>query len=247
MPCLYNPTQPKKSSSITPMNIYPFTGVGIGPGDPELITLKGLKALQQADVVYYPATRVEGTNVVSFSKRIIDHYDLLCPCKPLLFPMKPASRHDDYRQAWETVKADIVRGLRVAVVSEGDLLFYSTFGYLLRLAKAEGFDCDLIPGIPAFIHTASIGQLPLVDEDRSITVMARPGSFDKVQQALDANEVVVVMKMSILRDDWAAFVKQCNRPFFYIEKAGTPDQFFTSDVTELAAREIPYFSLIVFQ
>ena len=229
------------------MNRFPLTGVGIGPGDPELITLKGLKALQQADVIYYPATRVDGEVIVSFSKRIIDHYNLTCPCKPLLFPMKAATRHEYYQLAYDTIKADIDKGLNVTVVSEGDLLFYSTFGYLLRLAQADGVACNLIPGIPAFIHTAAIGQIPLVDEDRSITVMARPESFDKVQQALDANEVVVVMKMSILRDNWAEFISRCNRPFFYIEKAGTPEQFFTSDVNELEGREIPYFSLIVFQ
>ncbi|MFT3739220.1 MAG: precorrin-2 C(20)-methyltransferase [Breznakibacter sp.] len=229
------------------IHTHPLTGVGIGPGDPELITVKGLKALQQADVVYYPASRVSGHEISSFSKRIIDHYGLHCPCKPLLFPMTSHDRQHYYHLAYQTVKADVESGSRVVVVSEGDLLFYSTFGYLLQMAKADGIPCHLVPGIPAFIHGASIGQLPLVDEDRSITVLARPKSFVQVEQALQRHDVVVVMKMTTLRGGWADFVRQCRRPFFYIEKAGTDGQFFTDVPDELAEREIPYFSLIVFR
>ena len=64
-----------------------LTGVGLGPGDPELITVKGLKALLAADVVFYPATDISEGGQVSFSARILDGLNLNVPCKPLLIPM----------------------------------------------------------------------------------------------------------------------------------------------------------------
>lgn len=232
--------------SKTEKQIFPITGVGLGPGDAELITVKGLKALQNADVVFYPATSVNGGQITSFSKRILEQYPLSAKCKPMLFPMKSQNRLDYYQIAYKSIREDVLKGLKVVVVSEGDLLFYSTFGYLLPLAKADSLECELIPGIPAFIHSASIGQLPLVEEQEDITVIARPDSFSQVERAIEEHSTVVVMKMSILKEDWSLFLKNCNRPFFYIEKAGTPEQFTTTSAAELENREIPYFSLIIF-
>ncbi|ASB48267.1 precorrin-2 C(20)-methyltransferase [Alkalitalea saponilacus] len=226
--------------------IFPITGVGLGPGDAELITVKGLKALQQADVVYYPATSKNEGKLTSYSLKILENYHLKAHLKPMLFPMKSKRRIEYYDFAYKAIRTDALKGLKVAVVSEGDLLFYSTFGYLLPLAKADSIECELIPGIPAFIHSASIGQIPLVEEQEDITVIARPDSFSQVERAIEEHSTVVVMKMSILKDDWVLFLKNCNRPFFYIEKAGTSEQFTTSNASELENREIPYFSLVIF-
>jgi precorrin-2/cobalt-factor-2 C20-methyltransferase len=226
--------------------LHPITGVGLGPGDPELITIKGLKALQQADVIFYPATSVNGGQITSYSKTIIDHFPLKAKCKPMLFPMKSKNRFDYYQIAYNSIREDVLQGLKVVIVSEGDLLFYSTFGYLLPMAKADSLICELIPGIPAFIHSASIGQIPLVEEQDDITVIAKPNSFEDVKKVIELHSTVVVMKMSILKDDWAKFVENCNRQFFYIEKAGTTEQFTATTAHELKDRVIPYFSLIIF-
>lgn len=227
-------------------NTYPLTGVGLGPGDPELITVKGLKALQQADVIFYPATSRKEGQIVSYSKKILDYFSLKATCKPMFFPMKSKHRADYYEIAYKAIRQDMLQGYRVAVVSEGDLLFYSTFGYLLKWAQADKLACDLIPGIPAFIHSAAIGQKPLLEDQEGLSVMARPSSFDQIQMALTTGNTLVVMKMSLLKDDWPDFLAQCPNPFFYIEKAGTPEQFTTTVANDLRNRPLPYFSLIIF-
>ena len=225
---------------------YPITGIGLGPGDPELITVKGLKALQVADVIFYPATSRQAGLIVSYSKKMLDYFSLNATCKPMLFPMKSTNRTDNYELAYQAIRQDVLQGHRVAIVSEGDLLFYSTFGYLLKLALADSLPCTLIPGIPAFIHAAAIGQRPLLEDQEGLTVMARPESFTEIQKALDTGHTLVVMKMSLLRDDWPAFLANCGHPFFYIEKAGTPEQFTATMADALINRPIPYFSLIIF-
>lgn len=220
-------------------------GVGLGPGDPDLITVKGLKALQTSDIIFFPATEVSSGGYTSFSAKILEPLDLDVPLKPLFIPMSGENRAENYGEAFRQIASEIALGKRVAVVSEGDLLFYSTFGYLFKLAKAAGVECNLIPGIPAYIAAGSEGDLPIVEGNQQFRVVARPDSFEQIGEQLNSNSTVVIMKMSVLKG-WYKFLKESNKSFFYIERVGTTQQFSTSDVKDLESRKIPYFSLIIF-
>lgn len=221
-----------------------LTAIGIGPGDPELITVKGLKALQKADVVYYPASKLTETEENSFSRKIIDAYDLKCPCKPILFPMTGKGRDEFYREAYETLKNESV-DKDVVIVNEGDLLFYSTYGYIQKLANQDKLECNLIPGIPAFVAASSVMKESLVDGNTSLQVMAKPNSIEEVKAALEKDISLVVMKAKFVKG-WYPFLKELKRPFFYVEKVGTPEEYFTFDAEDLKDREIPYFATILF-
>lgn len=220
-------------------------GVGLGPGDPELITVKGLKALQSCDVIFFPATEIKETGHTSFSWRILDKLDLKVTLKPFYIPMTGKNRIQNYTEAFASIESEVKAEHKVAVVSEGDLLFYSTFGYLFKLAQAAKIECELIPGIPAFIAAGAQGNLPIVEEDQPIKVMARPKSFEEIANEFNNTSTLVVMKMSVLKD-WFRFLSTCEKPFFYIERVGTAQQFSTSDARDLEFRKIPYFSLIIF-
>lgn len=222
-----------------------LTGLGLGPGDPELITVKGLKALQAADVVFYPASEISENGPVSFSAQILDALNLNVPCKPLLIPMSEKNRGQNYARAFEIIEQAYNSGQNVVVVSEGDLLFYSTFGYLLKIARSKGITCNLIPGIPAFIAAGAEGNQAIVEGSHRFSVIARPKNFEEIEAALTENATLVVMKMSVL-DNWYQFLKERQESFFYIERVGTAQQFSTTDFNELEFRKIPYFSLILF-
>ncbi len=222
-----------------------ITGVGLGPGDPDLITVKGLKALQNADVIFYPATEINENKQTSFSIRILNELNLDAPMQPLFIPMSGKNRAEHYLNAFELIRKEYDEGKSVAVVSEGDLLFYSTFGYLLKLVQENSMEYDLIPGIPAFIAAGAAGAQPIVEGNQQFKVIARPGSFSEIEEALKEDTTLVVMKMSVL-EGWHEFLENCNNPFYYIERVGTNYQFSTSDAKELAFRSIPYFSIIIF-
>lgn len=220
-------------------------GVGLGPGDPELITVKGLKALHSADLIFYPASEINKNQAKSYSGDILQCLHLEVPCKPLLIPMTGKDRNAFYAKAFAQIVEELNIGKRVVVVSEGDLLFYSTFGYIFKLAQAAGLTSELIPGVPAFIAAGSEGYQPIVEGNTTLKVMARPQSYNDINTALESNSTLVVMKMSVLKD-WHNYLDQCDRPFFYIEKAGTSEQFSTTKAEDLLNRQIPYFSLIIF-
>lgn len=223
-----------------------LTGIGLGPGDPELITLKAMKALNEADIIFYPASSVKGDKVKSFSLKILEQLSVEAECKPLEIPMTGKNRELRYREVYELVKSEIEKGKNVVVVNEGDVLFYSTFGYLFRIAREEGIPCHVIPGIPAFIAAGATGEQPLVEGSSGFNLIARPRSFEHIGGSLhnQPEATLVVMKMKVL-DGWYDFLRDCNHSFLYVEKAGTPDEFVTTKAEDLKNRDIPYFSVII--
>ncbi|PIF02209.1 MAG: precorrin-2 C(20)-methyltransferase [Draconibacterium sp.] len=226
------------------MNKGTFTGVGLGPGEPELITLKGYRALQGADIIFYPVSSLEDGQCRSFSLHILNKLEINKPCEPLLFPMKGKGAQKFYEEAFTRIKNEYKDGKNVVLVSEGDLFFYSTFGYIFKLAKEENIPCHLVPGVPAFIAASTLGNQPLVESTTGLEIIAKPESFEAVTEVLKRQSTLVIMKISVL-NNWHLFLKNCGHSFLYAERVGTDSEFFTSNANELEFRQIPYFSLLI--
>lgn len=225
--------------------LHPITGIGLGPGDPDLITLKAFKALQDADVIFYPASEITEDNTISFSLVVLRCLGFEDKSEPLLLPMYAHNRKDNYINAYNIAKKAYLQGKKIAIVSEGDILFYSTFGYILELIQADNIPYCLIPGIPSFIlATAATGKV-LVNGNKTLRVLALPQSFDIIKKNLSAEVGLVVMKPKKLKG-WYAFLAEISSPFFYVEYLGTEKQFITADKEMLKNREIPYFAMFIF-
>jgi precorrin-2/cobalt-factor-2 C20-methyltransferase len=221
-----------------------ITAVGLGPGDAELLTLKGYKALKKANVIYYPASSVDNDNITSFSLQILNELDLNIPLKPMHLPMNSKDRLQYYRQAYNQIKQDYQSGMEIAIVSEGDILFYSTFGYLLKHILEDRLNYTIVPGIPAFIATGTLSERSLVEGNTSLKIISCPNSFDKISSALKETGTLVIMKLSRIKN-WGNFYKELTLPFLYAEQIGTERQFFTNNTKDLIGRRIPYFSILI--
>lgn len=225
--------------------LFPIAGVGLGPGDPDLITVKGLNMLNIADVIYYPASCVDDTGIASFSLPILQKLNVGHKSIPMHLPMNAKDRDKYYLEAYSIIRQSYEKGLKVVVVSEGDILFYSTFGYLLRLAKQDKIPFYLIPGIPAFVLGASVMGDMLAEGSTPFSVVALPKSFSEIDKRLDSGENVVVMKPKALKG-WFEYLSSSKRPFFYAEYLGTPKEYTTVNCNDLYARDIPYFAVVIF-
>ncbi len=150
-----------------------FYGIGAGPGDPELLTLKGKRILEKVDVVFY----VSGRNTrESISKKVVDSVKL---CKAekinLLFSME--KKLEDRILSWEKnaliVAGEIKNGRDCAFVTLGDPLLYSTYTYLLRVLEKEvpGMKSITVPGITSFQTAASRINLPMVENDEVLSII----------------------------------------------------------------------------
>lgn len=176
-------------------------GVGTGPGDPELLTLKAARALSEADVVAYFAKRGNNSNAraiveARFKPGMVE--------LPLLYPVTTEidKNHDDYRsqitdfyeQSAESVAAHLDQGLTVAVLSEGDPLFYGSYMHL-HVRLAHRYPTEVIPGITAMSGCWSTTGLPIVQGDDVLSVLPGTMSEFELTRRLADTDAAVIMKV----------------------------------------------------
>lgn len=176
-------------------------GVGTGPGDPELMTLKAVRALAGADVVAHFAKRGRMSNARAIAAAHIgpDALDL-----PLLYPVTTEIDKDDpaygraiagfFDEAAKTVAGHLEAGRTVAVLSEGDPLFYGSYMHL-HLRLAGRFRAEVVPGVTAMSGCWSAAGLPIAQGDDVLSVL--PGTLPEAELArrMQAAEACVVMKV----------------------------------------------------
>ena len=223
-------------------------GISLGPGDPDLITLKGLKILQKSDKVYYPGSLLPNGKTTSFSLPILQHHQL--DEKKLVGMFLKMS--DDRTQAQATYMAtfqsmleDYDNGLTIVFVSEGDSLFYSTFAYLLEHIQHHQLDVEIIAGVPSFILGAAQHQLPLAILNEKIAIIPRVKNSQEVETTLNDFDTVVLIKIRSVLKDISPFLITSGLTIMYCERLGTSQQYITTNIEDIKNREIPYFSLLI--
>ncbi len=229
-----------------------LVGIGTGPGDPELLTLKAVRALESADVVAHFAKRGNPSN----ARRIVaahlrpDVVEL-----PLLYPVTTeiARQHEDYRSAigsfYEAsaaaVAAHLDQGRTVAVLSEGDPLFYGSYMHLhVRLACS--YPTEVIPGVTAMSGCWSQAGVPIVQGDDVMAVL--PGTLEESALAahLAGSDAAVIMKvgrnLAKVRRALASAAKLDRA--IYVER-GTMANGHVVRLADKVDDDAPYFALVL--
>jgi len=159
-------------------------GVGVGPGDPELLTCKAVRVLSGAPVVAYVCAEVDGTPGPSMARGIAaahlssDKIEIVIPI-PMTEELEPGRRA--YERACETIAGHLAQGRDVAMLCEGDPLLYGSFMYVLeRLGGA--FEAVTVPGVSSLGAAAAEANMALVSRKESLVVV--PATLD--EQALEA-------------------------------------------------------------
>ena len=227
-----------------------ITAVSLGPGVPDLITVKGLNVLKNADKVYFPGSLFSTGNKVSYSEEILAHYNLdnkKCIGFYLEMNLDRLQANTVYDTTFELIKRDWENGLKIAVVSEGDASTYSSFSYLLERFKNVDIEIDVIPGITSYNLGAAISGTILGLQNEKMTIIPRVQSSSELKEAMKDSKTIVLMKIRSVIDNIESVIKETNCSFVYCERLGTKKEFITSDWEVLKERSIPYFSLIILQ
>lgn len=167
-----------------------FYGVGVGPGDPELLTLKAARLLGEADIIA-AADPGSGTSIALTiaAEHVRGKEILLCPA-----PMtRDRSR---LRAAWaegaRLICTELAQGRTVAFVTLGDPTLYSTCGYLCRRVRAAGYEAELVPGVPSFCAAAAAVGESLCEGEEGLLIV--PASNPLLEESLTVPVNRVVMK-----------------------------------------------------
>lgn len=238
------------------MNIHAksgrLIGVGTGPGDPDLLTVKAVRALEEADVVAYFAKRGSNGNARGI---VGPYYRETWMELPLVYPVTTEIHKDskDYRQAISDFYAESVhkvekhleKGRIVAVLSEGDPLFYGSYMHL-HVRLADRWPTEVIPGVTAMSGCWSQTGTPIVQGDDILTVL--PGTLSEFELArrLADTDAAVIMKVgrNLPKVRKALAATGLLERAIYVER-GTMANTNSVRLAEKADDEAPYFSIVL--
>ncbi|MBD2100562.1 precorrin-2 C(20)-methyltransferase [Leptolyngbya sp. FACHB-261] len=226
-------------------------GISAGPGDPDLITVKALKLLQQVPVVAFPAGRQGQPGI---AQRIVTPW--LRPEQqqvPLFFALvqDEAKLQAAWAAAAATIEPYLQQGQDVAFVSEGDVSFYSTFTYLVAALRERcpGLLAQAVPGVCSPLGAAAELGLPLTIGTQKLAVLPTLHSLSELEQALRWAEVVVLLKVSSVYPQVWQILRQHDllRQSHIVLWATGQEQVLYSDLSQHADLQLPYFSLLLVQ
>tara|TARA_Y100001968_G_scaffold332075_1_gene388934 strand:- start:4820 stop:5584 length:765 start_codon:yes stop_codon:yes gene_type:complete len=236
-----------------PSDIEPdLTFVGVGPGDPSLLTLAAVSAIQSATIVSFPVAKKGGSSIAATI--IADWVTEDKKKLPLLFPMvnEVEPRLHSWRNASNQLANVISQGEKVVFLSQGDVSIFSTSSYLLFDFQANypQYQIRLVPGVNSFSAAAAIAQLPLILQNEQLLVLPTPDHPDVLEDLLkDSASMGRVLALLKLGKRWSWV-----RPL--LEKLNILDKsVFAQGIglkgekvvlaNKVEASEKPYFSLLL--
>jgi|TARA_B110000967_G_scaffold28829_1_gene26919 precorrin-2/cobalt-factor-2 C20-methyltransferase len=225
-----------------------FYGVGVGPGDPLLITLKAHHLIQGADVICYLSNQIGTSQARDIASLSITSRST--PAEEVAIPMPMSTDRTAANAAYDLgaaqISAHIKSGKSVVFLCEGDPLFFGSFSYLLE-RLSDSHECLVVPGISSVNAAASALQQPLTLLQESFVVMSGRHTDAQLEQALISHDSVVIMKAGRARARILAILDKTGRTAdaSYLAYIGRDNEEILTDVAQLANTTGPYFSLFV--
>lgn len=179
------------------MAIGKLYGIGVGPGDPELVTLKAARIIKETDIIFAPQSRSGKPSVaLKIVQPIIDERDTECEILQPLFPMTEDKDYLDksWNDAAEMLYEKLSKGLDAVFVTLGDPTVFSTFSYVSKLLQEKGVDVVLVPGITAMTACSTTAGIQLTEQDDIMLVV--PQVDDRLPKILPYVDTLVAMKTS---------------------------------------------------
>lgn len=226
-----------------------FYGVGVGPGDPELMTLKAARILREVDWIFCPAGSEPGAG---FAERIVAPLGLPADkFRPISLCMsrQRGEAQQAYRGAAEAIVAQLRQGRSAAWITEGDPLFYSTFPHIAdeihRLCPEARI--EIVPGVSSVQAAAARSGVPLARLDEAMAVLPAAYGLERLPALLDSCATVALVKVHSAIDPLLERIADPEKPIrgFYIEKVGTTEERSTNDLSSLRGQKLSYFSLVL--
>lgn len=232
------------------MNNSPINFVSLGPGNPDLITIGALKALQQADYIYCPGTRTKTGKTISRSKDIISQLDISLQ-KVQLFevPMDADGTKaiDAYNKVSEIIAEVYKEGKNIAVVANGHNGLYSSGFYIGEVLEKMGLPIRQLAGIPAFIASGTLAKLHIAKHEEPLVILPRIQTMDEIRKYVADQCQIVLMKPSISETYIKQIIKEVpNIEVHYFENTGVQEkEFYSCNKEIILQRKFPYFSLLI--
>jgi precorrin-2/cobalt-factor-2 C20-methyltransferase len=233
-----------------------FYIVGVGPGDPQLMTLKAARILEKCNIWFVPsafenggsmALKIASGGVSREGKTILSHH----------FPMKQVHRGEEpdpeLKSAWQeaakTIMASLGDGQDVVFPTLGDPAIYSTGFYICETLQEYGspFKIQIVPGVSAIGASSAVAALPLCLGDERLSVIPATFENERIRELLELSDVVVFMKVYKVMERLVGLLEELGLVdnAVLVERCSLPDQRIWTDVRQAVGQNIHYFSTMV--
>ncbi|MCJ7688738.1 MAG: cobalt-factor II C(20)-methyltransferase [Clostridiaceae bacterium] len=212
-------------------------GVGVGPGDKELLTLKAVRIIEMCNVIVAPSAMGDGKSIAlqTAEDYIREGSEIMIK----QFPMGGEEQEQKIYKAFKAIEEKLKEGKNVAFLTIGDPFVYSTYIYLLKYIEKHGFDTETIPGITSFCACASLAKQPLVIGDEPLLIMAASNI-----QNIGTEKFLVIMKVYKVEEEVINVLEEKGFDYVYVKKAGRQGQQVLRNKEDILKNK-EYMSLII--
>lgn len=212
-------------------------GIGVGPGDSELLTMKAVRLIQSCEVIIAPSAMNNGKSIAydTAKEYIKDDSEVIIKH----FPMGGEEQEDKIYEAFKVIEENLLLGKNIAFLTIGDPMVYSTYIYLLKYVEEKGYVTETIPGITSFCACASLAKEPLVIGDEPLLII--PG--DKLDCIKDEKNVVI-MKVYKFEEKIVNYLETNGFTYVYVKRAGREGQEIIRNKEDIMKSK-DYMSLII--
>jgi precorrin-2/cobalt-factor-2 C20-methyltransferase len=226
-----------------------FYGIGVGPGDPELMTVKAQRVLQKAQYVFTP---IAGEGRESIAHTIAQQFILPeATVTKLIFPMTrdKAVCEKSWEENTHQVAGVLKQGNDAVFLTLGDPMTYSTYGYLLQKMTVlyPHVETVTIPGIPSYLAVAAASNLPLVEGSETLTLVPGNTPPDKIRKFLSSSDTILFLKHHRNAETIYTILKEMNLDdkALYVSRCGFEEHVTTTKPTKEFLEKPDYLSLII--
>ncbi len=217
-------------------------GVGVGAGDPELLTIKAVKTIEKCKVIATPQTSGEKTLALDIVKGVCDLTDKIIIKTEFLMTRDRELLEKRHSDIASQIAAHLDMGEDVAMLNLGDVSVYATFSYIMEILQSRGYDCEMIPGITSFCAVASVLKT-------SLTTMSKPlhifpaGSLEDI---ISEEGTKVIMKSGKQMPKVKEILKQKADGKFVqaVSNCGLENQIISKSIDEIPD-DASYFTTII--
>jgi precorrin-2/cobalt-factor-2 C20-methyltransferase len=224
-------------------------GVGVGPGDPELLTVKAQRLLQRVGTICF--TQLDDGRE-SYALSIVRNF--LDEANPELLSITvPSDETPVSEQTWRDAAAQIGERLRrgqdVAFITEGDPMLYSEFSYLLEKIRSAHPDTrvEVIPGVSSVMAAAASAGVPLATHGQRLAILPAVYGIDDLREAITNYDTTVLMEVNRTLLEALANLEKLGLAgkAIYVRRATTEREEVVQDIHQLSEEDFDYFSLLI--
>lgn len=226
------------------MNKGKFYGIGVGPGDPELLTLKAVRIITGCPVIAAPQTAGGRMTALGIVQSAVDLKDKRILSLPFCMTSDPEQLEELHRRSAEMVLESLRKGEDVAMLTLGDVSIYSTCGSLTAYIREEGFGTEMVPGVPSFCAAAAALDISLTDKEKPLHII--PASYGSLEENLVTPGTHVLMKSGKKFAEVKETLRKlnlCDRSGMVVN-CGMPEEQVIGNLND-APDETGYFTTII--